>query len=139
MALMEADILIDEKYLRAYRQIRPGDAERKLMFAVLLDAVQTYQKFVASKSFRGETLYKEAEAWFWDEDPDRVFSFANICDVIGLNPAFFRRGLRQLVMNQKKRVSRGRVVQIRPPANRIRKLTFSGGLDRLARERSQPD
>jgi hypothetical protein len=122
---IEGDVLIDERYFRVYRQIKPGDPERKLMFATLVDAIQTYQKFADSKSFRGKALFREVEAWFWSEDSDRVFSFANICEVLGLNPAFFRWRLRQLMIIHKRRVSRGKVVQLRP-ANRPRKLTYSG-------------
>jgi hypothetical protein len=126
MISIEASALIDEKYFRVYRQTKLGDPEKKLMFAVLLDAMQTYQKFAGSNSFRGKTLFREAEAWFWSEDYGRVFSFANICEVFGLNPPLFRRGLRQLRMNQKKRTSRGKVVQLRATANRPRKLMSSG-------------
>ena len=126
MIVIDADVLIDEKYFSAYRQTKLGNSERKLMFAVLVDAIQTYQKFADSKSFRGKALYREAEAWFWSEDSDRVFSFTNICEVLGLNPAFFRWRLRQLTIIHKRLVSRGKVVQLRAAANRPRKATFSG-------------
>jgi hypothetical protein len=125
MISTEVNGLIDEKPFRVYRQIKPGDPERKLMFAILVDAIQTYQKFADSKSFRGKALCRKEEAWFWSEDFDRVFSFANICEVLGLNPAFFRWRLRQLTIIHKRRVSRGKVFQLRPIANRPRKLTFS--------------
>jgi hypothetical protein len=114
MTSTEVDVLIAEKPFRVYRQIEPGDPERKLMFAILANAIQTYQKFAGSKSFRGKALYRKEEAWFWSEDSDRVFSFANICEVLGLNPAFFRWRLRQLTIIHKRRVSRGKVFQLRP-------------------------
>ena len=126
MISIEVDVLIDEKYFRVYRQIKPGAPERKLMFAILVDAIQTYQKFADSKSFRGKALYRKEEGWFWSEDSDRVFSFASICEVLGLNPAFFRWRLRQLTIIHKRRVSRGKVVHLRPGANQPRKLPFSG-------------
>jgi len=126
MISMEGDVLIDESYFSVYRQIKPGNPERKLMFAILVDAIRTYQKFADSKSLCGKALFREVEAWFWNEDSDRVFSFINMCEVFGLNPAFFRWRLRQLTIIHKRRVSRGKVFQLRPIANRPRNLTFSG-------------
>jgi hypothetical protein len=132
MISIEADVLIDGKCFKVYRQTKPGAPERKLMFAILVDAIQTYQKFADSKSFRGKALYRKEEAWFWSEDSDRVFSFANICEVFGLNPAFFRWRLRQLTIIHKRRVSRGKVFQLRPVANRPRKQHFPDRLEALA-------
>lgn len=124
--LIEPHALIGEKHSSVCRQTEPGDSERKLMLAVLVDAIQTYQKFADSKSFGGKALYRQEEAWFWSENSDPAFSFANICQAFGLNPAFFRWRLRQLTILRKARVSRGKVVQFRPAANRPRKLMFSG-------------
>ena len=126
MISIETGALIGERYSRLCRQTQPCDPERKLMFAVLVDAIQTYQKFAGSKSFRGKALYEEEEAWFWSEDSDGVFSFTDICEVFGLNPAFFRWRLRQLTIMHKARVSRAKVVRLRAVANRLSKLTFSG-------------
>lgn len=126
MILIEADVLVDEKYFRVYRQTKLGDPEKKLMFAVLLDAIQTYQKFAGSTSYREKALFTEAEAWFWSEDSDRIFSFANICEVFGLDPQLFRRGLRESLMSRKSRRSPAKVVQLRAAANRTRRLTLSG-------------
>jgi hypothetical protein len=126
MISIETGALIGQRYSRLCRQPKPGDPERKLMFGVLMDAIQTYQKFAGSKSFRGKALYREEEAWFWSENYEPAFSFANICQVFGLNPAFFRWRLRQLTIIHKRRVSRGKVFQLRPVANRPRRLTFSG-------------
>jgi hypothetical protein len=114
MISIGGDVRIDERYFRVYRQIKRADPERKLMFAVLVDAIQTYQKFAGSESFHGKALYRKEEAWFWSKDSDRVFSFAHICEVFGLNPAFFRWRLRQLTIIHKGRVSRGKVFQLRP-------------------------
>ena len=125
MIAIDAHALSDKKYSRLCRQPKPGDPERKLLFAVLVDAIQTYQKFADSKSFRGKALYEEEEAWFWSENSDPAFSFANICQVFGLNPAFFRWRLRQLTILHKARVSRAKV-RLPPGANRPRKLTFPG-------------
>ncbi len=125
MIFVEEDTLVDGKYWRVYRQGESYNAERKLMFAVLLDAIQTYQKFSDSKSTRGKILHREAEAWFWSEESEAVFSFVNICDVFGLNPGAFRRHLKDL-LDQRIRVSRGNVVRFRPGVGRPGRARFLG-------------
>lgn len=119
--LFEPDTLISEKYFKVYRLAKPAEAEKKLMFAVLVEALQTYQKFAFSKSPRGQTLFHEAETWFGKDEPDGVFSFSSICEVFGLNPPFLRRGLLQWVERRERReplrkiLLRVRVGRIRTP------------------------
>jgi hypothetical protein len=125
MIIFDIDVLANHYYFKVYRQTKPGEPERKLMFAVLVDAVQTYQKFAFSTSTRGQRLFHETERWFWRDDCDGVFSFCNICDVFGLAPVLFRRGLVRWIMNRKRRGSRAKIVQLRSPEHRSRKPMFS--------------
>jgi len=123
-ALFEPDILISQNYLENYQQTKAAEPEKKLMFAVLVDAVRTYQKFAFSRSDRGNTLFREVEAWFWGERSDCVFSFSSICEVFGLNPPFLRRGLLQWVEDCERRRPRRKIFQLRTVAGRTRKLTL---------------
>jgi hypothetical protein len=125
MIIVEIDVLANHKYFKVYRQTRPGKPERKLMLAVLVDAVQTYQKFAFSTSIRGQALFREAERWLWSEDSEGVFSFSNICEVFGLDPALFRRGLLKWREKRKRHGSPVKIVQRRSAANRPLKPTFS--------------
>jgi hypothetical protein len=122
--LFDPEILISQQYLKIYRQTKPAEAEKRLMLAVLVDAVQTYQKFASSRSAPGKALFREAEAWFRREEPDCVFSFSSICEVLGLNPPFLRRGLLQGVEDRKRR-GPPRKVQLRAGVGRTRKPTLS--------------
>ncbi len=76
------------------------EPEKALMFAVLVEAVETYQKFAFCKSPRGQALFAEAQLWFWGKDSDSLFSFVSICEVFGLDPAFLRRGLMRWIANR---------------------------------------
>jgi hypothetical protein len=67
--------------------------EKALMFAVLADAVETYQQSAFSNSRRKQNLFREAEEWFYKEEGDYLFSFKGICEALGFDPAFLRRGL----------------------------------------------
>jgi hypothetical protein len=124
-ALFEPDILISQKYLKIYQQTKRAEPEKKLMLAVFVDALQTYQKFAFSRSARGKALFREAESWFWREKPDCVFSFSSICEVFGLNPPFLRRGLLQWVEDHKRRGASRKRFQLRTGAGRTRKPTLA--------------
>lgn len=125
MINLETDVLASHKYFNVYRQTKPAEPERRLMFAVLVEAVQTYQKFACSTTVRGQALFCEAETWFWDQDYEGVFSFSNICEVFELDPALFRRGLLKWRVNRKLRGSPAKITQLRSPANRSLKPMFS--------------
>jgi hypothetical protein len=64
-----------------------------LMRAVLEDAVHCLQQQSRKSGRRAQRLTREAEEWFFTDDPHGVFSFVNICAVLGLDPAYLRRGL----------------------------------------------
>lgn len=76
-------------------QIRnnPLQPEKVLMVAVLRDAIDCYQRYATARERRRQRAFAEAENWFMEEDGDWLFSFANICTVLGLSPGFIRAGL----------------------------------------------
>jgi hypothetical protein len=73
------------------RNIREG--EEKLALAVLESAVEDFQKHVLSKDAKERKLFQEAEDWFLKKESDQLFSFEYICAILGLAPAYIRRGL----------------------------------------------
>ena|ERR1700751_918076 len=71
--------------------IREG--EEKLLFEVLTNAIEDFQKHVDAKDDAGRKLFQEAEEWFLDENSDSICSFSSICENLGLHPDYMRRGL----------------------------------------------
>jgi transposase-like protein len=69
--------------------------ERRLMAAVLMDAIHCFQTYLFSSRPGGRHLFKEAEQWIKQTDPSYVFSFFRICEALGLDPDYLREGLRQ--------------------------------------------
>jgi hypothetical protein len=67
--------------------------EVALMRAVLEDALQCVAKQFSHSGRRPQRLAREAEAWFFADDDHWPFAFVNICAVLGLDPAYVRRGL----------------------------------------------
>ena len=64
--------------------------ERRLMIAVLEDAVRIYQRHAVARDKMGQRLFREAAHWFASNEVEWPFSFLGICSTLGLEP----RGLR---------------------------------------------
>src|SRR5262249_46206711 len=73
------------------RDIREG--EERLALAVLESAIEDFQKYVLSRDQKERKLFQEAEDWFFGKESDQLFSFDYICAILGLAPAYIRRGL----------------------------------------------
>jgi hypothetical protein len=65
----------------------------RLMLAVLEDAVNCYVKYHDSKSRRGQRIFRESKEWFFSDDDNWLFSYDNICDLVGINPSYLRNGM----------------------------------------------
>jgi hypothetical protein len=69
--------------------------ERKLLLAVLRDAVETFFRHRNDPTTRGQRLFREAHDWFWSTDRFGLCSFENICAHLHLEADYIRRGLRR--------------------------------------------
>ncbi len=110
--LFEPDILAEPRFFQAHGNRDVAEPERALLFAVLSEAIETFRKFAFSKSARGQILFRQAAEWLWDKEPDYFFSCENICQVIGLDPCYLRRGLVQWAENNKASIRERKVEKI---------------------------
>lgn len=69
--------------------------ERKLLLAVLRDAVDSFFRYRNDPTTRGRRLFRETHDWFWSADRSWLCSFNNICDQLHLDAGYLRRGLKQ--------------------------------------------
>ena len=69
--------------------------ERCLMLAVLEQAVEEYLRRSRAVDRRGRRLFAETAQWFQSADRSRLYSFANVCDHLGLDAECLRQGLRR--------------------------------------------
>jgi hypothetical protein len=67
--------------------------EKRLMLAVLEDAVGTFQKYARARERTGQRLFTEVEDWFTSDDQEWPYSFVNISQALGLDAAYVRGGL----------------------------------------------
>jgi len=93
--LIEPEILLPSQFFDRFRGQSVLEAERRLMVAVLEDAVSCFQKYAGATRPRGRRLFKEAEDWLLEEDSSWLFSFESICAVLGINPQYFREKLKR--------------------------------------------
>src|SRR5215510_7211904 len=91
--LFEPDTLLSAQYFENFRRKTLLEPEKSLMLGVLDDAVNCFQENLLPKSGRGRKLFDEAEEWILDEARDCIFSFENICEVLGFNAEYLRHGL----------------------------------------------
>ena len=64
-----------------------------LMLAVLEDAIYCFQHFYLPTDHRARDLFRDAQAWFWDDRLDWPYSFANVCQFLGFDADYLRHGL----------------------------------------------
>jgi hypothetical protein len=79
--------------------------EMALMRAVLEDALECFQKQFLAPGPHTQRLAREAEEWFFTNDNHWLFSFVHICDALGLDANYIRRGLKQWRQSQQKKES----------------------------------
>lgn len=91
--LIEADTILPEQYFQRLGQEHSIFPEKRLMLAVLEDAVATFQRYVGSKHRRGQRLFQEAEDWIHAKEGDWPFAFENICATLDIGAEYLRNGL----------------------------------------------
>lgn len=92
-SLSQPDTLITAQYLETVRRKIHLGPEKRLMLAVLEDGVICFQKNLLARTGKKKKLFQEAEDWILGEGSDWLFSFENICETLGLNPRYLRKGL----------------------------------------------
>ena len=93
MMIFQPDILIDTQFQATQRRRFHLEPERVLMLAVLQDAVGCFQEHVEAKCRRKRDMHSDAEDWIASRDRSYLFSFENICEALGFDPAYMREGL----------------------------------------------
>ena len=92
-SLFEPDRLASAQYFDNLRRKTILEPERRLVLAVLEDAISCFQDNVFAVSGKGKKLFNETEEWVMEPGGDWVFSFRNVCEALGLNPEYVRREL----------------------------------------------
>lgn len=107
--LLQPDTLLPSQYFAILKRKGAHEPERRLVVAVLEDAVDCFQKHIHARDEKARQLFVDAEEWISSEDRSWPFSFENVCDLLQINPQYLRRGLmgwkdRQLNEPQREKV-----------------------------------
>lgn len=71
-------------------------SHRRLMLAVLNEALQTYATGLTSRSVARRSDAYKVETWTTSDNTDWPFAFVNVCTVLGVDPDYIRARMRKL-------------------------------------------
>lgn len=100
-ALFQPDTLLPAQYYETLHNRASLLPEKRHMLAVLEDAIGCFKNSIFAQGRRQATLFHDADSWILGENNDWLFSFENICETLGIEPAY----LRQKLLSWKKKQS----------------------------------
>lgn len=90
---LQPDAILPTQFFQSLRSKGQFDGERRLMIAVLEDAVNCFMKQLHATDPKARQLYVDAEEWITTEDRTWFFAFDNVCDTLDLDSDYLRQGL----------------------------------------------
>ena len=91
--ILEPDIFLPSQFYGSGVLSRKLEGEKRLMIAILKDAVECLDKYRSARTSVGRSQYQNALEWVQDKSTDWLFSFTNICDLLGFDPDYLREVL----------------------------------------------
>jgi len=91
--ILEPDIFLPSQFYGSGALSRKLEGEKRLMIAILKDAVECLDKYRDSRNSASQIQYENALEWVTDESQDWLFSFNNICDLLGFDAEYLREVL----------------------------------------------
>ena len=88
------DIITPEQFYDSRHDDSKIAPVKRLMMAVLEDALRCFQNNASAKSAPRKRLFAEAEQWLCVDTGDGPFSFDTVCETLGIEPDFLRGGLK---------------------------------------------
>jgi hypothetical protein len=89
------DVTVDRRLflLTVLEQLDYQQGEKRLMLAVLKDAVGSIERYSSGRGVRSLQTYRAALHWVFAQDQAWPFSFENICLALDLDPVRLRSAL----------------------------------------------
>ncbi|PYJ71936.1 MAG: hypothetical protein DME76_00210 [Verrucomicrobia bacterium] len=91
-SLFQPDTLLSAQYFDDRRRKAPLEPVKRLMLAILEDAINCFQDNHRARCGKSKRLFDEAREWIFGVS-DWVFGFENICSALGFEPQYIRAGL----------------------------------------------
>jgi len=93
--LSMSDSIELHQYLHTLHRTEFADPEKRLMLVILQDALRCLDQYSLTRNSKRKTLFHETEDWVFATADDWVFSFNHVCEALGFNPEYIRKGVRQ--------------------------------------------
>lgn len=110
---LQPDAMLPTQFFQSLRSKGRFDGERRLMIAVLEDAVNCFMKQLHATEPKARQLFLDAEEWITAEDPTWFFSFDNVCHTLDLSPDYVREGLFKWRAAERRRVGDAAVATVK--------------------------
>ena len=92
----KVDPPLPSQFFHVGRTKRLGEGERRLMVAILKDALECYVKNVDNRTVYGKRIFGETEGWFLQDDINYLYSFRSICLWLDFDHRLIRKKLEQI-------------------------------------------
>jgi hypothetical protein len=93
---LQPDAILPIQFFEGVRQSRAEqDPLRRLMFAVLIDALRCFRADLGAQQESKRREFAEAEFWLFRAACDEPFSFETVCSVLEIDAGRLRHGLSQ--------------------------------------------
>jgi hypothetical protein len=116
--VFDPDIILPMQHFAAIQRKRFPSGEHRLLVALIQDAVECFQKHMHARDAKRRQLFLDAQGWIGSQDDRAVFSFNNVCMLLGMNPDYVRQGLEEWCERSRdvERNARRRPMMDRPTA-----------------------
>jgi len=118
-SLFGPDTLVPAQYFDRVGGDAAFQPEKRLMLAVLEEAIATYQRHLMSTTRRSARLVEEVEEWVAGVGGDWPFSFDNICAALDLEPEYLRAGMQRWKDAERRKAGLGGPTLYRFPFRRV--------------------
>lgn len=95
-SLLQPECLLPTQYNGLVRKRPPEAGERRLLLAVLKDALRTYLKSMDGRTANARRDFEETGFWFYAPNQEGLFAYEHLCETLGIHPEPLRQWLRSL-------------------------------------------
>ncbi len=93
--VLKPDAILPAQFYSGRRGGAGLEPVKRLMMAILVDAIGCYQRNLGAMVVRKRREFKEVEHWLFEKQRDDLFSFEHVCDVLNTDPGRLRQAIRQ--------------------------------------------
>jgi hypothetical protein len=118
-SLLGPDTLVPAQYFDRIGSDAAFQPEKRLMLAVLEEAIATFQRHAIADTRRSQRLVEEVEEWVSGVGGEWPFSFDNVCAGLDLDAEYLRAGMTRWKDAERRKARQGGPTVYRFPFRRV--------------------